>query len=154
MKTRLAVLLLAVATALGIAGCKTPAVPTAITTVQLFETGVQAALSTAEVVWVGIAPLLPSTTVAQAQPLFDAAVVVVNDALGALNDAITVAEQTQNPSPDFSALSTAVTDALQKVLAIIDQFRGSVIPPGYDSFKARVASLQVSAIRLSPAKAP
>ncbi len=143
MKTRLAVLLLAVATSVGIVGCKSPAVPAAITEVQLFETGVQVALSTAEVVWAGVMPLLPPAAAAQDQQLFNDAVVVVNDTLGALNDAITVAQQTQNPNPDFSALSTAVTDALKKVLAIVDQFRGTAVPPGYNSFKARVSTLKL-----------
>jgi hypothetical protein len=149
MKTRIAIVLLAAAAALGVAGCKTPAVPQAITAVQLFETGVQVALSTAQVVWAGVMPLLPPAAAAQDQQLFDAAVVVVNDSLSTLNDAITVAQQTQNPNPDFSALSAAVTDALQKVLAIVDQFRGTAVPPGYDSFKARV-----TALKLTPVKSP
>jgi hypothetical protein len=93
--------------------------------VQTFEQAAQVALSIAEQSWTSIALFLPASVLATAQPVYNKAVVAVNAALNALNDAVQVAINAHATAPDFSALIQAVTDAVAQVVTVIDQFKAS-----------------------------
>ncbi len=90
--------------------------------VQTFEAGVQVVLNDAQIAWTIVQPLLPPAQSAQITQQYENAVFAVNHALQVLNDAVSAAIAAQQPNPDFSALMTAVTDAVGQVLAIIHQY--------------------------------
>ena len=98
--------------------------------VQAFEQSVQVVLNIAEASWATIEPFLPANVQAQAQAAYSAAVVVVNKAIVALNDAVQAAIAAQGPAPDFTAVMQAVSDAIAQVVAIINQFKTQVPPTG------------------------
>lgn len=129
MKKKLAVLALAFTLTLStLPGCASAAAwwqnfqsnPVAQT--QAFEQSVQVVLGIAQATWNTIAAALPSSALATAQATFNKAVLAVNAALNALTDAVQVAVQAQNPTPDFSALMQSVSDAVTQVTVIIVQF--------------------------------
>jgi hypothetical protein len=90
--------------------------------IQAFEQGVQIALNDAQVAWTVIQPYLPAASLAQITTQYQNAVFAVNHALTVLNDAVNAAIAAQQPTPDFTALMAAVTDAIAQVLAIIQQY--------------------------------
>jgi hypothetical protein len=125
--------------------------------VQTFEQGVQVAISDATIAFQIIVQYLPANVQVQAQTDFDNAVVSVNHALTALSDAVQAAMDAQQPNPDFTALITAVTSAVQQVIAIINQYTNAppappsaiaalpprpTSPPGLADAQAILSSLQ------------
>lgn len=125
--------------------------------VQSFEQGVQVAVSDATIAFQIVVQYLPASTAVQAQADFNKAVISVNHALSALSDAVQAAMEAQQPNPDFTALIAAVTDAVQQVIAIVNQYSSSpsappsaiaafparpAIPPGLADAQAVLASLQ------------
>lgn len=97
--------------------------------VQTFEQGVQLVLNDTQIAWTVIQPLLPADKAAAITQQYENGVFAVNHALTVLNDAVTAAVAAQQPNPDFTALMTAVTDAVGQVLAIIHQYMQPVTPP-------------------------
>lgn len=91
--------------------------------IQAFEDGAIILLNTAQAAWVGIQPLLPAASAAAITQQYENAVVAVNDAINILNDAVTAAMAAQQTNPNFAVMMSAVTDAIQQVLAIIDQYQ-------------------------------
>ena len=141
-----------------------------IAQVQTFENTVKTTLDIAAVVWTGVKPYLSADVAAKAQLRYDQAIIVVNKALVALNDAVQVAVESQQAHPDFSKLIANVTDAVAQVIAIIDEFKtaapavampsdggmpeGGVKmavsagdPPGYADMKASQAQMKKMAVR-------
>lgn len=96
--------------------------------VQVFETTVQSAMSIADVTWNSVKVYLPPDVSMRAQAKYDVAVVAVNHAIGLLNDAVQVAAETQNTTPDFSKLIQAVSDAVTQVIGVINEFKGMAAP--------------------------
>jgi hypothetical protein len=139
MKAHLAVVLIALGVVIGTSGCGST-LPAVIQEAQLFETGVQVALETAEALWPGIVTLLPVAQQTVANAAYQDAVVTANGTLATLNDAITVAEDSGNPIANIAALTAAVSDALDQVLTVINQFKGNNPPAGLAALEARVAS--------------
>jgi hypothetical protein len=130
MKKKLIALTLAVALTTGAtAGCNTAwwsaLTNNPVATAQAFEQSVQAVLNIAEATWSGIALFLPSATLATAQPLYNKAVIAVNAALTALNDAIQAAAAVQGPAPNFTALMQDVSNAVTQLQTVIAQFQSS-----------------------------
>lgn len=94
--------------------------------VQSFEQMVQVVLNNVQVAWAFVQPFLPQASAAQITQQYQNAVFAVNHALVVLNDAVQTELSVRNPSPDFSKLMVAVTDAISQVIAIIDQYKSSV----------------------------
>ena len=92
--------------------------------VQSFELGAQVALNGAQVAFNILLPQLPAADQVVAQKDFNLAVTSVNHALQVLNDAVTAAVDAKQPNPDFSGVISAVTDAINQVIAIVDQYTG------------------------------
>ncbi len=90
--------------------------------VQQFEQGVQVALNDAQIAWVFVQPFIPANALPTVTQQYNNAVFAVNHALQVLNDAVNTAVNLQQSNPDFTALMTAVTDAVTSVLAIIQQY--------------------------------
>ena len=90
--------------------------------VQSFEQGVQVVLNDAQVAWTIVQPFLPAASAAQITQQYNNAVYAVNGALQVLNDAVAAAIAAQQPNPDFTALMTAVTNAVSTVIAIVAQY--------------------------------
>lgn len=96
--------------------------------VQSLEQTVQVTLSSAQVAFAVILPLLPAASQAQAQADFANAVVSVNHTLQALNDAVQAAVAAQTPNPDFTTVIAAVESAIQQIVAIVDQYTAKLPP--------------------------
>ena len=95
--------------------------------VQAFETGVQLVLSDAQIAW-GIAqPFIPASSLQTVTTQYNNAVFAVNHAISVLNDAVTVAVNAQNATPNFTTLMAAVTDAVANVIAIVDQYTNTPV---------------------------
>lgn len=118
--------------------------------VQAFEQSVQVVLNVAETSWSVIEPLLPANIQAQAQAAYKAAILVVNKAIVALNDAVQAAVAAKGPAPDFTAVMQAVSDAIAQVVSIINQFKvqvpasavaGTPKVVGVDELNAAVVSM-------------
>jgi hypothetical protein len=90
--------------------------------VQTFEQGVQVVMNEAQLAWAVALPLIPTTSVAVVTQQYQNAVFAVNHALQVLNDAVTAAVAAKQPTPNFAALMTAITDAITQVLAIVNQY--------------------------------
>jgi hypothetical protein len=90
--------------------------------VQTFEQSAQVVLSDAQVAWTLVQPFLPAANAAQINQQFQNAVAAVNHALVALNDGVQAAVEAQQSNPNFSALMSAVTDAIAQVLAIVHEY--------------------------------
>lgn len=98
--------------------------------VQSFEQAVQVGLSDAQVAWAIVQPFLPVAQAAQITQQYENAVYAVNGALQVLNDAVQAAIAAQQPSPDFSSLMTAVTNAVSTVISIVAQYvNNAPVPP-------------------------
>ena len=97
--------------------------------VQVIENGVQLAISDATIAFQAIKPFLPADAQVKAQGEFDNAVLAVNRAEQALDDAVQAAAAAQQPNPDFSKLVAAVVDAVKQVIAIVDQYKGNPAAP-------------------------
>lgn len=100
--------------------------------VQAFEQSAHIALSLADGAWNTVKGFLPPTTLAEAQPKYDLAVVAVNKALLVLNDAVQVDVEAKNPNPDYSKLIQAVSDAVAQVAAVVNEFKTppATVAPG------------------------
>ncbi len=103
--------------------------------VQAFEQTVQVALSSAQVAFSVILPLLPSAAQATAQADFNNAVISVNHALQALNDAVQAAVIAQTPSPDFTAVITNVEAAMKQVIDIVEQYVTQSASPAHPAIR-------------------
>jgi len=114
--------------------------------VTTFEQGAQVALSGAQVAFNLLLPRLAPADQAQAMTDFNNALATVNHALVALNDAVTAAADAKQANPDFSGAMAAVTDAVNQVIAIVDQYTAkATIPasslPGLEDAKASAKHL-------------
>jgi hypothetical protein len=119
--------------------------------VQVFEQGVSVAVSDAQVAFGVVKQFLPASTQVQAQTDFDNAIISVNHAMQALNDAVQAAVDAQTPNPDFTALITAVSDAVAQVVAIIDQYKAA--PPAPAAATAAFGQRPADPMGLADAKA-
>ena len=131
MKKKLTALMLAVTLTAGtLTGCSAAwwqnLVHNPVATVQAFEQSVQNILNIAEAAWSTITMFLPTATLAQAQPLYNKAIIAANAALTTLNDAAQAAAALQGPMPDFTSLMQAVSDAITQVATVVAQFRSQV----------------------------
>jgi hypothetical protein len=97
--------------------------------VQTFEQGVQVTLSGATIAFTVLLPKLPAADQAAATTDFNNAVVSVNHALQALNDAVTAAVDAKQANPNFAGAIAAATDAVNQVIAIVDQYTKKVPAP-------------------------
>ena len=87
-----------------------------------FVTYVNTFLPLAEATWATISPYLGATANAQ----FNNAVVAVEDASGALQDAVRGANAaTEDGGPNIAELIGAVQDGIAKILAIVHQYAGT-----------------------------
>ena len=136
MKKRfLAPLLAAVlaGSAVGLAGCATVSAwwqnfqSDPVARVQAFEQSVQVVMSIVNAAWTTLGAILPANVLAQATPKYTAAVVIVNDALVALNDAVAAAVAAGTDNPDFTVIMQSISDAIARVVAIVQQFQ-SLVP--------------------------
>lgn len=98
--------------------------------VQMFETAIQTAVTAAEVAWPAIEALLPANVRVQAQTQYTNALAAVTHTEQLLNDAVNVAVDAQQSSPNFTALMQAVSDAVAQVVAIVDQYTTSSTDAG------------------------
>jgi hypothetical protein len=123
--------------------------------VQSFESSVQTALDVAGIVWLEVRATVPAASLAKAEALYDAAALAVHNAVGLLGDAVQAAVVAQSANPDFSAAIQAVSDAVSRVLAVIDQFKAAAAvttapgvtmmapePQGYTYLQHAVATVQ------------
>jgi hypothetical protein len=136
MKRRLAPLLIVASIALGSTGCA-GGLQNLITQAEIFEVGMQTALSIAQTTWANLYPNLPANVQAEAQPLYNDAITGLQGAITELDDGITLATQANNPNPDLSVAIAAVAQALTTVINVIDQFKGPTTPKGYALLLAR-----------------
>ena len=130
MKKRLAVLVLALTvtfTAVGCTGCNSSwwqnFVNNPVAAVQSFDAAAENALTLAQTAWSTISPLLPANVLVTVQAKFTQAMVAARAALSTLEDAVQVAIDTQNPSPNFQSLMQAVSDAIVQVESIVTDFQ-------------------------------
>jgi hypothetical protein len=133
MKKSLAVL--AVVGSLSLTGCSwwNGVTNDPITSVQTFEQSVEVVMNDAQVAWQIVQPFLPAAQAASLNAKFQTAVLAVNHALSALNDAVQTAQDIKKSNPDFSGAIKAVSDAVQQVLAIIDEVKASLTPAPSDA---------------------
>jgi hypothetical protein len=94
--------------------------------VQTFEEGARITLGIADVAWNSLKVYLPAAELVTAQADYNKAVLAVNTALGALDDGVQAALEAQTPNPDFSKLIGDVTDAVTKVVAIVNDLKTKV----------------------------
>lgn len=139
MKTRLAALLIVIGTVLCTSGCGS-SLPPFVQAALVFETGTQIAVSTAQEVWPGIVTLLPVAQQGAANTAFQDAVVSTNDADAALNDVVIIDEQANSPTPNLATLTQAVSDALDQLLNVVNQFKGDNPPSGLAKLTLQIAS--------------
>ncbi len=85
----------------------------------------QVALNGAQAAWNTILPLIPQAAQAQANALFINAVATANHAITGLLDALTAAADAKQSNPNFAGAIAAVSDAVDQVLAIINQYTGA-----------------------------
>ena len=123
--------------------------------VQTFEAGVQVVLSQAQVAWTIVQPFLPAASAATITQQYENAVYAVNGALQVLNDAVTAAIAAQQPTPDFSGLMTAVTNAITTVIGIVQQYVGNapVVVDGGAAAPAAPAKVPTAVPALTAAQA-
>lgn len=95
---------------------------------------VQLFVSTAQVLWKAVAPLIGASDQAAANTAFNDAVVTLNSALGVYEDAVRAAQAAEQPNPDFSSLISNIEDAAAKVMAVVTQYRQqpAATGAGYD----------------------
>lgn len=129
MKKRLAIALLLLSTVFGTVGCSSAwwqnFQSNPVAAVQAFEATTQTALTIAQQAWSALSPLLPLNILAQVQPRYQQAMIAANAALTALSDAVQAAIDVQNPNPDFTAAIQAVADAVDQVVAIVNDLHGT-----------------------------
>ncbi len=95
-----------------------------VSQVTSFVQTVETFISSANVVWSILAPLL-GTNLPAATAAFNDVMVTLHNALGALQDAVHAAVVAQTSNPDFTKFFADVQDAVQRVMAVIAQYRGS-----------------------------
>jgi hypothetical protein len=126
-------LILMVIMALGASGCASLASWWAsfesnpLEQVQTFEAGVAIAVSDATVAFQVVKNYLPADVQVKAQTDFDNALITINNAEDALNAAVQAAIDAQQTNVNFTALITAVNDAVQAIVAIVAQYQSA--PP-------------------------
>lgn len=97
--------------------------------VQVFEQGVAVAVADATIAFQVVKNFLPADVQVKAQADFDSAILSVNHAMAALNDAVQAAVVAQSANPDFTAIITDVTNAVVAVIAIVDQYKSAPSAP-------------------------
>jgi hypothetical protein len=119
--------------------------------VQVFEQAADVAVDGAKLAFAAILPNIPADKQAQAITQFNNALAAVTHAEQALLDAANAAAEAQQPKPDFSVVMKDVTDAVNQVLAIVDQYKssgkggkigGGKSPRGLDDAKAAAGLMQ------------
>jgi hypothetical protein len=90
--------------------------------VAAFETSAQTALQLLQVAWSSLSFLLPPNVLATTQVTYNKAVAVAEAGLTALQDAVQTAVDAQTSNPSFSALIADVSNDIQAIEAIVDQF--------------------------------
>jgi hypothetical protein len=135
-----------------------------IAQIQSFEQEVATILTILNTAWQFIQPFIPAAVLPFAQTQYTNAVAAVGHAEAALQDGVTAAvDATQSPMPDFSGLVTAVTAAVNQVIAIVDQYKGTApvavpdagptivaatSPVGLEEARARNAKLKTFKIQV------
>lgn len=108
---------------------------------------VSAYIAAAEAIFNVIAPLLSADKQATARADFAKAVATADHAIQALTDAENAAVAAGNSTPDFTAVTNAVVDAVNQIEAIVEQYQtppagaAAIIPPGMDTLKASQAAI-------------
>ncbi len=92
---------------------------------QVISQEAQVALNGAQLAWNSILPLIPQAAQAAANALFINLMASANHAVTALLDALTAAADSQTSNPNFAAAISAVSAAVDQVLAIINQYTGA-----------------------------
>lgn len=95
--------------------------------VQTFEAGVAIAVSDATVAFQVVKNYLPANVQVQAQNDFNSALVTINNAESALNNVVQAAVDAGQTNVNFTALITAVNNAIQAIVAIVNQY--TTAPP-------------------------
>ena len=91
--------------------------------IQVFEQDVNTILTDVQAAWVLVSPLLGGQQAA-ATDAYNKAVSDVGHTMGILSDAVQAAVDAKTtPAPDFTAMTAAVTDALQQLVSIVDSFQ-------------------------------
>lgn len=97
--------------------------------VQTFETTTQIVISNLTTAWETIRIFLPVAVAQQAQVQFDNAVAAVNHALQALQDGVQAAVDAKNNAPDFSKAILDVSNAVQQIVAIVEEYKTQQVQP-------------------------
>jgi hypothetical protein len=118
----LAFVLIASVVSLGAPGCSPAQWQNVETVAKDFISYVNLFLPAIEAVWSTILPTL-GPKAAAANDEFNKAVVDVTNSLGALMDAIHVADSIGQPAPDIAALLASVKDAVARVMIIVSQYK-------------------------------
>lgn len=117
--------------------------------IQGFFQQVQTVLTLLEGAWSLVQPFIPASALPSVQKQYALAVSAVGHAEGVLQDAVNAAVAAKtSPMPDFSALITAVTDAINQVIAIVDQYKTGTVTasttvtiPALEEARTRTATL-------------
>lgn len=97
-----------------------------IAQIQAFEADVQTFLNILASAWNFIQPFIPAAQLQVATQQYNNAVLDVNNAMGVLQDGVTTAvDAQQTPMPNFDGMVAAVSDAIQKVIGVIDAYKGN-----------------------------
>jgi len=91
--------------------------------VQTVENVAQTTVQTAIFVFNQLKPLLPPADAAALETAFTQAQATLAHAITALNDGLQAAVEAQQPNPDLSKLIGDVIDAVNNIVAIIDQYK-------------------------------
>jgi hypothetical protein len=119
--------------------------------VQTFEAGVGIAVSDATVAFQVVKNYLSASDQVQAQNDFNTALVTIDNAESALNAAVQAAVDAQQTNVNFTALITAVNDAVQAIVAIVNQY--SSAPPAPASATAAFGTRPTNPLGLAQATA-
>jgi hypothetical protein len=119
--------------------------------VQTFEAGVAVAVSDATVAFQVVKNYLPAATQVEAQNVFNQALLTVNNAESALNNAVQAAVDAGQTNVSFTALITAVNNAIQAIIAIVNQYTSA--PPAPASATAAFGTRPTDPPGLSQATA-
>jgi len=97
--------------------------------VQTFETDANILISNLTTAWDVLVVFLPANVAQQAQVQFNNAVAAINLALQALQDAVQAAVDAKNNAPDFSATILDVNNAIQAIVAIVNEYKTQQVTP-------------------------
>ena len=100
-------------------------------------------LAITDVAWNSVKPYLPADVVVTAQADYAKAVLATNHALVVLDDGVQAAVEAQSPHPDFGKLITEVIDAVNKVVAVVNDLKGKTVLPASAAPGVQVKPLEL-----------